>query len=56
MEKEKGFSRQQYDDICKRAKEFGITIVSKYRKDMRTIRVGDIILSEVENENEKAQQ
>jgi len=54
MEKEKGFTKEEYDDICKRAKERGITIVSKYRRGMRTIKVGDIILSEVEDENEKA--
>jgi hypothetical protein len=51
MEKEKGFSRKQYDNICKRAKELGITIVSKYHKGMKTIKVGDIILAESKEED-----
>ena len=46
---EKGFTREEYDRICAKAKKLGITIVTKYRKGMKTIRCGDIILSEKED-------
>ena len=39
------FTRERYDEICKHAEELGITIVSKYRKGMKNIRVGDIVLN-----------
>jgi len=41
-------TRKRYDEICKRAKERGIAILTKYRKGIKTIRCGDIVLSESE--------
>ena len=40
------FTRERYDKICKRAEELGITIITKYRKGLKNIRVGDIVLEE----------
>ena len=40
------FTRERYDEICKRAEELGITIITKYRKGLKNIRTGDIVLEE----------
>ena len=40
------FTRERYDEICKRAEELGIKIVTKYRKGLKNIRTGDIVLEE----------
>jgi len=40
------FTQERYNEICKRAEEMGITIITKYRKGLKNIRVGDIVLEE----------
>ena len=40
------FTRERYDKICKRAEELGITVIIKYRKGLKNIRVGGIVLEE----------
>jgi len=42
------FTQERYNEICKRAEEMGITIITKYRKGLKNIRVGDIVLDEGE--------
>ena len=41
-----GFTREEYDRICRRAKERGIKILTKYRKGLKSIRCGEIVLRE----------
>ena len=45
-ENQAAFTRERYDEICKRAEELGITIITKYRKGLENIRTGDIVLDE----------
>jgi len=52
-EKTEVITREQYDNICKRAKERGITITSKYRKGMKNIKCGDIVLSETKTPRQR---
>jgi len=45
-EDQSAFTRERYDEVCKKAEELGITILTKYRKGLKNIRVGDIVLDE----------
>jgi len=41
-----GYSREQFDRIKAAAEGYGYTVVSKWRPGLKTIRLGDIVLSE----------
>jgi len=49
----RGFTRKEYDEICRKAKTMNIGIASKYRKGMKSIRIEPIVLSSVHCSNER---
>jgi len=43
-------SKKEFEEIKKTAEILGCVVKSKYRKNMKTIKFGDIVLSENQNE------
>jgi len=43
------FTRERYDEICKRAESMGYVIITKWRKGIKNLRVGVIVKKEKDN-------
>lgn len=46
METTAAFTKERYDEIKRQAESMGIIILTKYRKGLKNIRVGDIVLDD----------